>query len=148
MKPILWEYAASQSKVHLVKEVGSSNYPYAITSTGWNPGHSGFWLHGEQTQGDGKAAILIADAFVFVTNGSQPNLTQPAIKLFQELHQNGGINIMNKGFAVVTKLDLLESEFESRYVSGTQEISSLLCLDLVRVIYSSGISSVVQVQVE
>lgn len=46
-----------------------------------------------------------SDAFVFVTNASQPSLTQPAKENLEVLHKTGGLAFAKKGFVLGTKLD-------------------------------------------
>ena len=52
--------------------------------------------------------IRNADAFIFVTDGSKPNLTAPATRLLTDVMTDGSYNmIKEKGFAILTHIDTL-----------------------------------------
>lgn len=50
----------------------------------------------------------MADAFLFLTNGQQPSLTEPQVSLLQEIQQNH-FEAMQRAFAIITKLDLCQT---------------------------------------
>ena len=56
----------------------------------------------------GIEAVKLADAFLFLTNGQQPSLTEPQVSLLQEIQQNH-FEAMSRAFAVITKLDLCQT---------------------------------------
>ncbi|CAF1550542.1 unnamed protein product [Adineta steineri] len=56
----------------------------------------------------GLQAIKSADAFLFLTSGQQPSLTEPQITLLQEIQQNH-FEAMQRAFGIITKLDLCQT---------------------------------------
>ena len=56
----------------------------------------------------GVAAVRAADAFLFLTNGQQPSLTDPQVRLLHETQQNH-FEAMERAFGIITKLDLCQT---------------------------------------
>ena len=56
----------------------------------------------------GLEAIKLADAFLFLTNGQQPSLTEPQVRLLHEIQQNH-FEAMQRAFGIITKLDLCQT---------------------------------------
>ncbi|UJR10987.1 hypothetical protein I4U23_015171 [Adineta vaga] len=71
----------------------------------------------------GLEAIRTADAFVFLTNGQHPNLTDPQVRLLNEIHQNH-FEAMQRAFGVITKLDLCQtpSIYQDHYEKAVNEL--------------------------
>jgi hypothetical protein len=56
----------------------------------------------------GLQAIKSVDAFLFLTSGQQPSLTEPQIHLLYEIQQNH-FEAMQREFGIVTKLNLCQT---------------------------------------
>lgn len=71
----------------------------------------------------GIAAIKIADAFLFLTNGQQPCLTQPQIRLLSEIQENH-FEAMQRAFGIITKLDLCQTStiYQDHYTKSFDEL--------------------------
>ncbi|CAF0823167.1 unnamed protein product [Adineta ricciae] len=71
----------------------------------------------------GLEAIKNADAFLFLTNGQQPSLTQPQIQLLNEIRQNH-FEAMERAFGIITKLDLCQTSdtFKEHYRNSHREL--------------------------
>ncbi|CAF4051680.1 unnamed protein product [Rotaria sp. Silwood2] len=71
----------------------------------------------------GLRAVKIADAFVFLTNGQQPSLTEPQICLLREIQQNQ-FGAMERAFGIITKLDLCQTaeKYQEHYMKAAQEL--------------------------
>ncbi|CAF2727639.1 unnamed protein product [Rotaria sp. Silwood2] len=71
----------------------------------------------------GLQAIKTADAFLFLTNGQQPSLTQPQIRLLQEIQENH-FEAMQRAFGIITKLDLCQTPatYEDHYDKAFNEL--------------------------
>lgn len=53
-------------------------------------------------------AVQNADAFLFLTDGQRPSLTNDQIRLLNEI-QNGHFDGMKRAFGIITKLDLCQT---------------------------------------
>lgn len=71
----------------------------------------------------GIAAIKTADAFLFLTNGQQPCLTQPQIRLLSEIQDNH-FEAMERAFGIITKLDLCQTStiYQDHYSKSFNEL--------------------------
>ncbi len=71
----------------------------------------------------GIAAVKSADAFLFLTNGQQPSLTQPQISLLREIQDNH-YEAMQRAFGVITKLDLCQTQtiYQEHYRKASAEL--------------------------
>ncbi|CAF3900995.1 unnamed protein product [Rotaria sp. Silwood1] len=71
----------------------------------------------------GLQAIKTADAFLFLTNGQQPSLTQPQIRLLYEIQENH-FEAMQRAFGIITKLDLCQtpSIYQDHYDKAFNEL--------------------------
>ncbi|CAF1189106.1 unnamed protein product [Adineta ricciae] len=71
----------------------------------------------------GLEAIKNADAFLFLTNGQQPSLTQPQIQLLNEIRQNH-FEAMERAFGIITKLDLCQTSdtFKEHHQNSYHEL--------------------------
>ena len=71
----------------------------------------------------GLEAIKTADAFLFLTNGQQPSLTQPQICLLREIQQNH-FEAMQRAFGIITKLDLCQTpaNYKDHYSKSYDEL--------------------------
>lgn len=71
----------------------------------------------------GIAAIKTADAFLFLTNGQQPCLTQPQIRLLTEIQENH-FEAMDRAFGIITKLDLCQTStiYQDHYTKSFNEL--------------------------
>ncbi|CAF0983340.1 unnamed protein product [Rotaria sordida] len=71
----------------------------------------------------GLQAIKTADAFLFLTNGQQPSLTEPQIRLLYEIQQNH-FEAMQRAFGIITKLDLCQTPtiYQEHYEKASTEL--------------------------
>ncbi|CAF3713431.1 unnamed protein product [Rotaria sp. Silwood1] len=71
----------------------------------------------------GLQAIKTADAFLFLTNGQQPSLTEPQICLLHEIQQNH-FEAMQRAFGIITKLDLCQTPtiYQEHYEKASTEL--------------------------
>ncbi|CAF1031496.1 unnamed protein product [Rotaria sp. Silwood1] len=71
----------------------------------------------------GLQAIKTADAFLFLTNGQQPSLTEPQIRLLHEIQQNH-FEAMQRAFGIITKLDLCQTPtiYQEHYDKASTEL--------------------------
>ncbi|CAF4554471.1 unnamed protein product, partial [Rotaria sp. Silwood2] len=71
----------------------------------------------------GLQAIKTADAFLFLTNGQQPSLTQPQIRLLHEIQENH-FEAMQRAFGIITKLDLCQTPatYQDHYDKAFNEL--------------------------
>ncbi|CAF3764414.1 unnamed protein product, partial [Rotaria sp. Silwood1] len=71
----------------------------------------------------GLQAIKTADAFLFLTNGQQPSLTQPQIRLLHEIQENH-FEAMQRAFGIITKLDLCQTPatYQDHYDKALNEL--------------------------
>ncbi|CAF4083077.1 unnamed protein product [Rotaria sordida] len=71
----------------------------------------------------GLQAIKAADAFLFLTNGQQPSLTQPQIRLLHEIQENH-FEAMQRAFGIITKLDLCQTLpiYQDHYDKAVNEL--------------------------
>lgn len=103
----LTEYITGEVYVNIVKEVA--------IYTDKLPGRNyelldvpGFDSPIKEHRDAGIDAVKSADAFLFLTNGQQPSLTEPQISLLQEIQRNH-FEAMSRAFAIITKLDLCQT---------------------------------------
>lgn len=71
----------------------------------------------------GIQAVKSADAFLFLTNGQQPSLTEPQIRLLYEIQQNH-FEAMQRAFGIITKLDLCQTPaiYQEHYKKACAEL--------------------------
>jgi len=72
----------------------------------------------------GLEAIKTADAFLFLTSGQQPSLTQPQIQLLHQIQQNH-FEAMERAFGIITKLDLCQTSgiYQDHYDTAYTELT-------------------------
>ncbi|CAF2171869.1 unnamed protein product [Rotaria magnacalcarata] len=73
----------------------------------------------------GLKAVKTADAFLFLTNGQQPSLTEPQICLLREIQENQ-YEAMERAFGIITKLDLCQTaeKYQEHYAKAANELFS------------------------
>ncbi|CAF3640013.1 unnamed protein product [Rotaria socialis] len=71
----------------------------------------------------GLQAIKSADAFLFLTNGQQPSLTEPQIRLLNAIQKNH-FEAMQRAFGIITKLDLCQTlaKYQEHYEKASTEL--------------------------
>ncbi|CAF3042462.1 unnamed protein product [Rotaria sp. Silwood2] len=71
----------------------------------------------------GLHAIAMADAFLFLTSGQSPSLTQPQMNLLHEI-QSYHYEAMQRAFGIITKLDLCQTSaiYQDHYEKAKGEL--------------------------
>ncbi|UJR11491.1 hypothetical protein I4U23_015671 [Adineta vaga] len=118
----LHEYITGELYVNIIKEIA--------IYTDRLPGRNyelldvpGFDSPIKEHRDAGLEAVKNADAFLFLTSGQNPSLTQPQIQLLNEIRQNH-FEAMQRAFGIITKLDLCQTSdnFKEHYRNSYNEL--------------------------